>query len=56
MELKKSNNIHYLTSGQGARLYLIHGFPDCAENFEYQINFFAEKGFEVIVPYPTWLS
>ena len=51
MELKKRNNIHYLTSGQGARLYLIHGFPDCAENFEYQINFFSEKGFEVIVPY-----
>ena len=51
MELKKSNNIHYLTSGQGARLYLIHGFPDCAENFEYQINFFSEKGFEVIAPF-----
>ena len=51
MELKKSNNIHYLASGQGARLYLIHGFPDCAENFEYQINFFSEKGFEVIAPF-----
>ncbi len=51
MELKKSNNIHYLASGQGARLYLIHGFPDCAENFEYQINFFSKKGFEVIAPF-----
>jgi len=51
MELKQSNNIHYLSSGQGVRLYLIHGFPDCAENFEHQINFFSEKGFEVIVPY-----
>jgi len=51
MELKQSNNIHYLSSGQCVRLYLIHGFPDCAENFEHQINFFSEKGFEVIVPY-----
>ena len=51
MELKQSNNIHYLSSGQGVRLYLIHGFPDCAENFKHQINFFSEKGFEVIVPY-----
>ena len=51
MELNQSNNIHYLTKGEGAHLYLIHGFPDCAENFEHQINFFAEKGFKVIVPY-----
>ena len=51
MELNQSNNIHYLTKGEGAHLYLIHGFPDCAENFEHQINFFAERGFKVIVPY-----
>ena len=51
MELNQSNNIHYLTMGEGAHLYLIHGFPDCAENFEHQINFFAERGFKVIVPY-----
>ena len=51
MELNQSNNIHYLTKGEGAHLCLIHGFPDCAENFEHQINFFAERGFKVIVPY-----
>ena len=51
MELDQSNNINYLSSGQGTPLYLIHGFPDCAENFEYQINFFSEKGFEVIAPF-----
>ena len=51
MELNQSNNIHYYTEGKGTPLYLIHGFPDCAENFEHQINFFAERGFKVIVPY-----
>ena len=51
MELHQSNNINYLSSGQGTPLYLIHGFPDCAENFKHQINFFAERGFKVIVPY-----
>jgi pimeloyl-ACP methyl ester carboxylesterase len=51
MELNLSNNIHFYTEGKGTPLYLIHGFPDCAENFEHQINFFAERGFKVIVPY-----
>ena len=51
MELHQSNNINYLSSGQGTPLYLIHGFPDCAENFKHQINFFAERGFKVVVPY-----
>ena len=51
MELNQISNINYLSSGQGAPLYLIHGFPDCAENFKHQINFFAERGFKVIVPY-----
>ena len=51
MELNQISNINYLSSGQGAPLYLIHGFPDCAENFKHQINFFAERGFKVVVPY-----
>ena len=51
MELNQSNNIHYYTEGKGTPLYLIHGFPDCAENFEHQINYFAERGYKVIVPY-----
>ena len=51
MKLKQNNSINYLSSGQGNPLYLIHGFPDCAENFEHQINFFSKKGFEVIAPY-----
>ena len=51
MELKKSNDIHYFTAGEGKPLYLVHGFPDCPENFEHQIKFFADKGFQVIAPY-----
>ena len=51
MELKKSNNIHYFTAGEGKPLYLVHGFPDCPENFEHQIKFFADEGFQVIAPY-----
>ena len=51
MELKKSNDIHYFTAGEGKPLYLIHGFPDCPENFEHQIKFFAGEGFQVIAPY-----
>ena len=51
MKLKQNNSINYLSSGQGTPLYLIHGFPDCAENFEHQMNFFSKKGFEVIAPY-----
>ena len=51
MDKKISNDINYLTKGSGKPLYLIHGFPDCAENFEAQINFFSENGYKVIAPF-----
>tara|TARA_Y100000741_G_C18236057_1_gene551758 strand:- start:243 stop:1100 length:858 start_codon:yes stop_codon:yes gene_type:complete len=51
MNLKELNNIKYYSMGQGKPLYLIHGFPDCAENFEIQLKFFSENGFEVIAPF-----
>ena len=51
MEILKSNQINYYTKGEGQPLYLIHGFPDCAENFETQINFFSDRGFKVIAPF-----
>ena len=51
MEKKTSNDINYFTKGSGKPLYLIHGFPDCAENFEAQINFFSENGYKVIAPF-----
>ncbi len=51
MELKVSKKIHYYTKGEGKTLYLIHGFPDCAENFQNQIDFFSNNGYKVVVPY-----
>ena len=51
MEIHNLNGINYYTKGEGAPLYLIHGFPDCAENFENQIEYFAKEGFQVIAPY-----
>ena len=50
MQREYSNNLNYFFKGEGKPLYLIHGFPDCAENFEQQINFFSENGFKVIAP------
>ena len=50
MQSEYSNNLNYFSKGEGKPLYLIHGFPDCAENFEEQINFFSENGFKVIAP------
>ena len=51
MNIKIRNNLHYYSKGEGKPLYLIHGFPDCPENFQYQIDFFSEKGFKVIAPF-----
>ena len=52
MNLSKSSSGHYFYSmGQGNPLVLLHGFPDCAENFEHQIEFFSSQGYQVIAPY-----
>ena len=52
MELSRSNSGHYFYSlGKGEPLLLLHGFPDCAENFFHQLTFFAENGYQVIAPF-----
>ena len=51
MDKKTSNDINYYSKGTGKPLYFIHGFPDCAENFESQINFFSQNGYKVIAPF-----
>ena len=52
MELLKSNSGYYYYSlGKGEPLLLLHGFPDCAENFSHQLTFFAENGYQVIAPF-----
>ena len=43
MNLSKSSSGHYFYSkGEGNPLLLLHGFPDCAENFQHQLDFFKE--------------
>ena len=52
MELLKSSSGHYFYSlGKGEPLLLLHGFPDCAENFFHQLTFFAENDYQVISPF-----
>ena len=52
MNLSKSNSGHYYYSmGEGDPLLLLHGFPDCAENFQYQLEYFSSYGYQVIAPY-----
>ena len=52
MELLKSNSGYYYYSlGKGEPLILLHGFPDCAENFSAQLTFFAENGYQAIAPF-----
>ncbi len=52
MNLSKSSNGHYYYSmGEGKPLFFLHGFPDCAENFKPQLEFFSNQGYEVIAPY-----
>jgi pimeloyl-ACP methyl ester carboxylesterase len=44
-------NISYLEKGKGKLLLFLHGFPDNALTFSKQMDFFAEKGYRVIVPF-----
>lgn len=41
----------YLEAGQGPMLLLIHGYPDNAYSWEYQIRYFSQQGYRVIVPF-----
>ena len=52
MKLEKSSSAHhYFVSGEGEPLILLHGFPDCAENYLHQLEFFSSKGFQVFAPF-----
>ena len=52
MELLKSNiGYDYYSLGKGEPLLLLHGFPDCAENFSDQLTFFAKNGYQAIAPF-----
>jgi pimeloyl-ACP methyl ester carboxylesterase len=49
--LKSNSNNHYYSKGSGKPMVLLHGFPDCAQNYENQINYFSELGYEVFCPF-----
>ena len=49
--LKSNSNNHYYSKGSGQPMVLLHGFPDCAQNYENQINYFSELGYEVFCPF-----
>ena len=52
MKLEQSTNgTFYYKQGDGKPLVLLHGFPDCAENFKHQSEYFSKKGYEVICPF-----
>ena len=52
MKIEKSSSAHhYFVSGKGEPLILLHGFPDCAENYFHQLEFFSSKGFQVFAPF-----
>ena len=49
--LKSNSNNYYYSEGSGQPMVLLHGFPDCAQNYENQINYFSEHGYEVFCPF-----
>ena len=49
--LKSNSNNYYYSEGSGQPMVLLHGFPDCAQNYENQINYFSERGYEVFCPF-----
>ena len=52
MNLSKSNsNNFYYSKGTGKPMVFLHGFPDCPKNYENQINYFSELGYEVFCPF-----
>jgi pimeloyl-ACP methyl ester carboxylesterase len=52
MNLLKSNSgNYYYSKGSGKPMVLLHGFPDCAQNYEHQMNYFSGLGYEVFCPF-----
>jgi pimeloyl-ACP methyl ester carboxylesterase len=44
-------NFHYLEAGAGPTVLALHGFPDDARSFRYQLTAVAEAGYRVVAPY-----
>lgn len=41
----------YLTRGEGPLILCMHGFPDVATTFHYQLEAFADAGYRVVAPF-----
>ncbi|MBI4749150.1 MAG: alpha/beta hydrolase [Acidobacteria bacterium] len=44
-------NFAFLEAGKGPTVLLLHGFPDIAETWDYQIPELVQAGFRVVAPY-----
>lgn len=44
-------NFHYLEAGAGPLVLCLHGFPDHARSFRFQLPALAEAGFRAVAPY-----
>jgi pimeloyl-ACP methyl ester carboxylesterase len=42
---------HCLTQGSGPKVLLLHGFPDTAHTWRYQMDALAQAGFCAMAPY-----
>ena len=42
---------HCLTQGSGPKVLLLHGFPDTAHTWQYQMEALAQAGYCAIAPY-----
>jgi len=43
--------ISYIEKGQGKLMIFLHGFPDNALTFRNQLDYFADRGYRVVMPY-----
>lgn len=48
--LKKEKNYSYVEAGEGTPLIVLHGLMGGLSNFDSVINYFSEKGYQVLIP------
>ena len=49
-ELKKEGEFEYKIAGEGAPIIFLHGLMGTLGNFDAQVKFFANAGFQASVP------
>ena len=48
--LTNDGTFEYLTEGTGTPVVFLHGLMGTLSNFEHQLNYFSQRGYEVTVP------